>query len=118
PEAFEEVEEEQQTKGPEVPMVVLFRDNLRALLRVTFSSTFTMINTMVNVVALAYAVEVGIDRTTMLAAIAVSNFAAVIMQPLYGLLADKIGRKPVFITGSAGAGVMMFVFFWAISTGD
>lgn len=118
PEAFEEVEEEQETKGPEVPMLVLFRDNLAALLRVTFSSTFTMINTMVNVFALAFAVEMGIDRTVMLAAIAVANFAAVITQPLYGLLADKVGRKPVFITGSAGAGAMMFVFFWAIGTGN
>src|SRR5699024_9279396 len=93
-------------------------DNLAALLRVTFSSTFTMINTMVNVFALAFAVEMGIDRTVMLAAIAVANFAAVITQPLYGLLADKVGRKPVFITGSAGAGAMMFVFFWAIGTGN
>lgn len=121
PEAFEEAkeeEQEQEQKGSDVPMVVLFRENLGALLRVTFSSTFTMINTMVNVFALAFAVEMGIDRTVMLAAIAVANFAAVITQPLYGLLADKIGRKPVFITGAAGAGAMMFVFFGAISTGN
>lgn len=120
PEAFEEMkEEEAQDKAPDVPVVVLFRENLPALLRVTLSSTFTMLNTMVNVFALSFAVEYsGIERTTMLTIIAVSNFAAVIAQPLYGLLADKIGRKPVFIGGSAGAGVMMFVFLWSISTGN
>lgn len=121
PEAFEEMkaEEAQEQKAPEVPMVVLFRENLPALLRVTVSSTFTMVNTMVNVFALSFAVEFsGVERTTMLAAIAASNFVAVLTQPLFGLLADKIGRKPVFIGGTAGTGVMMFVFLWAVSTGN
>src|SRR5690625_7098205 len=89
-------EEAQEQKAPEVPMVVLFRENLPALLRVTVSSTFTMVNTMVNVFALSFAVEFsGVERTTMLTAIAASNFVAVLTQPLFGLLADKIGRKQI-----------------------
>lgn len=121
PEVFEEVKEAEASRPsvPEVPLVLLFRENLPALLRVTFSSTFAMINTMVNVFALSFAVEFsGVERTTMLAAIAASNFAAVLTQPLFGLLADKIGRKPVFVGGAAGAGVMMFVFLWSVSTGN
>ena len=117
PEVFHELQEHHETAT--APVVELFRDHWRTVVRIAACASFAMVNTIVNVFALAYATKVtGVDRGTMLAVIAVANATAVVTQPLYGMLADRIGRKPVFVTGVLGVGVMVFVFFSAISTGN
>ncbi|XKK61190.1 MHS family MFS transporter [Streptomyces sp. ARC32] len=115
PEVFTELQESAETA--KAPVVELVRDHWRAVLRIAVCATFTMVNTIVNVFALAYATEnAGISKPTMLAVISVSNGVAVFTQPVYGIIADRIGRKPVFVTGLIGVGVMVFVFFHAIGT--
>lgn len=117
PEVFEEMQETGETAA--LPVVEMFRSHWRTVIRVGLSSTFAMINTIVNVFALAYAVDVhGMERSSILWAIAAANFVAVLTQPLFGMLADRIGRKPVFVFGAIGAGVTVFAFFHAIGTGS
>lgn len=117
PEVFEELQDQDDTAG--VPVFEMFRSHWRAVIRISLSASFAMINTIVNVFALAYAVQVvGFERSTMLWAIATANFVAVLTQPLFGILADRIGRRPVFVVGVLGAGGMVFAFFHAIGTGS
>ena len=115
PEVFADLQESAETA--KAPVVELFRDHWVTVLRIAVCAAFAMVNTIVNVFALAYATEVaGISKPTMLAVISVANAVAVLTQPVYGIIADRIGRKPVFVTGLIGVGVMVFVFFHAIGT--
>lgn len=115
PEAFADLQESADTA--KAPVVELLRNHWAAVIRIAVCATFTMVNTIVNVFALAYATEVaGVSKPTMLGVISVANVVAVVTQPVYGHLADRVGRKPVFVTGLLGVGVMVFVFFEAIGS--
>ncbi|MER5669611.1 MFS transporter [Pseudonocardia alni] len=116
PEVFTDIQESDDTA--KAPIVELFRRHPRTVLRIAVCASFAMVNTIVNVFALAFATTVvGVARPTMLAVITVANAVAVCSQPLYGMLADRVGRKPVFVTGLVGVAVMVPVFFHAIGSG-
>jgi MFS family permease len=67
---------------------------------------------------LAYAVTVGVPASTMLWVSIAGNVLAIATQPLMARLSDSFGRRPVFIAGVLGSGIMIFVYFSVISTGN
>jgi MFS family permease len=102
-----------------LPLAELFRGHWASVLRVVVAATIATVSTIFTVYALSYAVNVeGLSRTAMLWVGVLANAVALVALPLFGLLADRIGRKPVFIGGSLGCGVLMFAYLGAISTGD
>jgi MFS family permease len=71
------------------------------------------------VFALGYATgNFGVAKPTMLWAGVLANATALIVQPLWAILADRIGRKPVFIGGVLGCAVMIFPYFLALTSGN
>lgn len=117
PEVFKEVKAHDEVV--KVPLVTLFRHHWVTVLRVTAMSLFTIINTIINVFALSYATSVvGVEKGLMLTVIAVANLAAVGMGPLAGTLSDRIGRKPVFLSGLVLQMAMIFVFFAALTAAN
>ena len=117
PAVFQEVQAHDEVV--KVPLVTLFRHHWVTVLRVTAMSLFTIINTIINVFALSYATSVvGVEKGLMLTVIAVANLAAVAMGPVAGILADRIGRKPVFLSGLVLQMGMIFVFFAALTTAN
>jgi MFS family permease len=104
---------------PDVPLVVLFREHWRDVLRVVFASTVASVSTLFSVWALSFAVNtVHLPRTTMLWVGVLANVVALAAIPLLASVADRVGRKPVFIAGTLGSGLLLAGYLWAISTGS
>ncbi|WP_330255798.1 MHS family MFS transporter [Nocardia sp. NBC_00565] len=118
PEVFQE--EQQAHQVAKFPVVELFRTQAADVARVVLCALIAVCSTVFAVFGLAFATshEVGISKTTMLLVAVSANVLALIMQPSLALLADRIGRKPVFITGVLGCAVMIFVYFQAIMSGN
>lgn len=115
---FEETQDQHEVK--KLPVAEVLTTQLSDVVRIALCSLFAVTQTVFTVFGLAYATgpEVGISRTTMLWVSSVSIAGSIIAIPLLARLADRIGRRPVWITGALGCAVAMFGYFWAISVGS
>ena len=116
PEVFEEIKEDKKTAG--LPLVEAFKLNWQGIVRVAFANLFTVLNTVTNVFGIAYAISVGVDRTTMVMVAALAQILGLVFRPVGGLLTDRFGRKPIFILGVLGSGAMIFAYFGSIQAGN
>lgn len=116
------VAEKAQGEVRQAPVRELFRYHWRGVLRVFFAAFIAMVNTTFGVFALNFATSddygVGISSTAMLWLAIIANIVAVITIPLWAMVSDRAGRKPVFISGLAGSAVLVTLFLWAISQGS
>ncbi|MEB3371735.1 MFS transporter [Saccharopolyspora mangrovi] len=68
---------------------------------------------------LSYATQpqfgIELPYSTMLWVAIVSNASALITRPLFGMLADRVGRRPVMVTGLLGSAIVGFGYFTAIA---
>ena len=112
--------EADKAQVPAAPLGVLFRDHWRGVLRVFFAAFIATVNTMFAVFALEFATsdDIGISDTWMLWVAIVANVVAVLVIPLWARLSDRVGRKPVFVTGVVGSAVLVFPFLGAIEQGN
>lgn len=106
--------------APKLPLVVLLREHWADVLRVIGGALIASVSTIFTVWALAYATSdaVGMSRSSMLWVGALANLVALAAIPLWATLSDRVGRRPVFLIGAAGSAVTMFLYLWAISTGN
>ncbi len=101
------------------PLKSVFRWHKAAVLRVASCAMINTVNMVFTVWSLSFGTSiVGLERSTMLLVSVIANAVALLAIPAAALLADRIGRKPVFITGALLAGGMMFPYLGAISNGN
>ncbi|MFE1955984.1 MFS transporter [Streptomyces sp. NPDC059524] len=114
---------QQASAGQDVarmPLAELLRNHWADVLRVVAAALIATVSTIFSVWALSYATSeaAGLTKSGMLWVNGCANAAALVAIPLWAKLSDRIGRRPVFLVGALGSGVMIFVYLWAISTGS
>ncbi len=110
------IEEKEKKQVAKLPLAVLFQSYTPDVVRVVCAALVSTVSTVFGVYALSYAVNtMKIDRTTMLWAAILTNVVALVAIPLWAMLADRIGRRPVFIFGAIAPGLLMFAYLWAIA---
>ena len=109
--------EAESDEVPRTPLNELFRYHWRGVLRVFFAAFIASVNTMFAVFALSFATsdDIGIDDTLMLWVAIVANVVAILVIPAWATLSDRVGRKPIFVTGVLGSAVLTFAFLGAIA---
>ncbi|SED69062.1 Major Facilitator Superfamily protein [Rhizobiales bacterium GAS191] len=111
--AFEE--EEKAHTHAKLPVATLFQEHAADVLRVIFAALISVVSTIFSVFTLSYAVNtMHIARPTMLMVLVLANVVALAAIPAWAMLADRIGRKPVFILGALGCAVLIWPYIWAI----
>jgi MFS family permease len=119
PPAFEQARAELPGEKPATPLALMFKYHKTAVARVAAAAMINTVNVVFLVWSLSFATSVvGLDRSTMLWVSVTANAVALLMIPVAATVADRIGRKPVFIAGALGAAVMMYPYLAAVHAGN
>ncbi|MGK2867951.1 MAG: MFS transporter [Mycobacterium sp.] len=101
-----------------MPLIPLLRNHWRDVIRVILCAFIAAVSTVFGNLALAYGKAVGLEAGLTLWLVVVANIGALITQPLFGRLADRIGRKPVFIYGALSSAALMPFYMLSMSQGN
>ncbi|NJP89757.1 MHS family MFS transporter [Nonomuraea sp. FMUSA5-5] len=104
---------------PRAPIVGVLRHHSKDVLvaigaRLAENISFYLLTVFV----ITYAKQTGIDNSTVLNAVLVSSGIHFVTIPLWGALSDRLGRRPIYLSGAAGIGVWIFAFFPLVDTGN
>ena len=113
---FEEAKANNQVA--KLPLAVLLRDHWVDVVRVICCAFIAAVSTVFGNLAIAYGVAVGMVDSITLWLVVAANVVALFTQPMFGRLADRIGRKPVFIYGAVASAVMMPFYLLSMSQGN
>jgi len=111
-----------QQKAPKpakvkLPVAVLFRENPLGVVKIIFACFYSVVSTVFAVYTLSYGVnQMKIPSSTMLTVVILANVIALGAIPAWAALADRVGRKPVFLFGTIGCAVLIWPYLWSIQT--
>lgn len=103
---------------PRLPLLRLLRDHWADVLRVLCAALIATVQTVFTVWVVSYATSgtLKLGKTPMLWVTVCANLVALAAIPLWAILSDRIGRKPVFLIGAVGSPIMIYFYLSAIHT--
>ena len=60
--------------------------------------------------------EAGMSNSAIITAILISSVVSFFAMPLFAALSDRVGRRPVYLSGVVCMGISAFLLFWATDT--
>jgi MFS family permease len=114
---FEEAQEQDDVKS--LPLREVLKYQAPDVMRVLAMSIMSVMQTIFTVFGLSYATETaGFERTAILTVNAVAIGLSMFVMPLTARLSDRVGRRPLLLTAAVGCSATIFLYFWALSTGN
>ncbi len=116
--AFERVKAERREER--MPLLAVIREHPRELLvgmgmRIGQNTVFYIYT----VFALSYgAATLHYPRTVMLTGVAIASAVGLFTIPLWGHLSDRLGRRPLYLSGAVLSLLYAFPFFWLLGLGS
>ncbi len=108
-----------EAKKARLPFVELMKYHWRDVVRVICCAFIAAISTVFGTLAISYGKQVAhVDSTVTLWLVVVANVVALGTQPFFGTLADRFGRKPLFVYGALSSAVMTPLFFLSLQSGS
>ncbi len=101
-----------------IPVIETFRSHWKSVLvavgaKVVETAPFYIFSTFV----IGYATQhLGFDRTTALNAVSLATLVTTLAIPYMGVLADRFGRKPLYIAGTVALTAFAFPYFLLLNT--
>ncbi|MCP3425848.1 MFS transporter [Rothia sp. AR01] len=107
-----------QVNSNRTPLVKMFRQETRPLTGAFLVYCSIQVGWyLLTVFGITYAVSAGVDRSTMLWIVAGAALTAMCMNPFWGVLSDRIGRRRVMITGLLAYCLFIWLYFLAVHSG-
>ncbi|MCX7570890.1 MFS transporter [Tumebacillus sp. DT12] len=117
-EAFQKVKESGEVA--KVPLVETLKHHWKEVLlatgmKVVETAPFYIFSTFI----ISYATKfVNMDRTVVLNSITISTLVCVLLIPVMGRLADRVGRRPLYLWGTVAMILYTFPYFMLVNTGS
>jgi MFS transporter, MHS family, shikimate and dehydroshikimate transport protein len=110
------LEPQQKAKSP--LLLVLRRYPKNVVLAALGGSAAFVFQGLLATFAITLAVQSGVAQTTVLLMHAVGTFLHIFTIPLFAILSDRVGRRPVMVTGAIAGAVLAFPIFQMLASGN